>query len=391
MYIGSPYGLGAPPPAKPAPARRPPPAPVRRPPPTLPRKPPPPRVVKPARPIKSPAVGRLQNALRALGARVKDKALVVVADGLIGPKTVSAVNLAFTKYVVGVLTPAKVGRLTAAEIVSQPVEFATLIEREAARRAALPRVPPPAKVPPKPPMRRLAQVAQLQKALRALGKVVKDGTLAVVVDGTVGPKTVAAANRAFSTHIKAAPAALRTGKLAPLDVRNQAMAMVRALDLEIIRRGFKPPPAAALPEATTPEAEVPPEAVPEAVAPEPPTEKLPPGVPPEVVAARTVPPAVPSPAALRPPTEVEPPYPSFAPPPPVSPVPAAVAPPGPPTAPAVGPPGEEVAPGIEPEKKFPLVPVLIGVGVLGALGVTAALLARGGGGGARPRRRLRAA
>jgi hypothetical protein len=86
-----------------------------------------------------------------------------------------------------------------------------------------------------------ASVAGLQTALKNFGKNIGDKTLMVlVVDGLIGPKTVAAANRALRTHIGAgqAPAELRTGVLTKAEVVANAERIKQLVNTEARRRGF---------------------------------------------------------------------------------------------------------------------------------------------------------
>lgn len=93
----------------------------------------------------------------------------------------------------------------------------------------------------------------LQNALVALGRAVGDGELiALTVDGFIGPKTVAAVNRAFTKHVGSgqAPAALRTGGLSLLAVSTNAAQLAQLAKTETGRRGAvtpPPPPVAAMP------------------------------------------------------------------------------------------------------------------------------------------------
>jgi hypothetical protein len=70
-------------------------------------------------------VRRLQNALRGLAKRVKDRAISVVADGLIGPHTVTATNRALSSYAPGFTS----GQLTRAQIVRTAPQIAAYLER----------------------------------------------------------------------------------------------------------------------------------------------------------------------------------------------------------------------------------------------------------------------
>jgi len=96
-----------------------------------------------------------------------------------------------------------------------------------------------------------SSVASLQTALIALGQKVSDATLAaIVLDGLIGPKTTAAANRAFAMYVSGAPANLSTGTLTQSQVSTNASSLAGYLNAELSRRGAKTTalvPAAAAP------------------------------------------------------------------------------------------------------------------------------------------------
>ena len=84
-------------------------------------------------------------------------------------------------------------------------------------------------------------IAGLQTALKGFGQSVGDTVLrAIVVDGLIGPKTVAAANRALRQHIGAgqAPQDLRTGVLTQAQVVTNAAQITQLVNAEATRRGF---------------------------------------------------------------------------------------------------------------------------------------------------------
>lgn len=84
-------------------------------------------------------------------------------------------------------------------------------------------------------------VAGLQTALANFGKQIGDAALkAIKVDGLIGPKTTAAANRALRVHIGAgqAPAELRTGVLTQAQVADDASQIAQLVNTEAQRRGF---------------------------------------------------------------------------------------------------------------------------------------------------------
>lgn len=70
-------------------------------------------------------IRRLQNALRGLANRVKDRAVSVVADGLIGPHTVAATNRALAVHAPGFTS----GGLTKVQIVRTAPQIAAYLEK----------------------------------------------------------------------------------------------------------------------------------------------------------------------------------------------------------------------------------------------------------------------
>lgn len=157
----------------------------------------------------------LQSALRALGPLVKDNALVIKADGIIGQGTAAAVNRAFSRYVSGAPAALKTGKLSVAEIKMGVSSLTSALLTEIAKRKAV----SPAKsaaVPSGPVSGKptKANVQRLQNAVRTLGQMVSDSALtAVAADGIIGPKTSAAINRALVQYVDGAPSQLRSGKL----------------------------------------------------------------------------------------------------------------------------------------------------------------------------------
>lgn len=129
---------------------------------------------------------------------------------------------------------------------------------------------------PKNPTACRSQVAaDLQAALRALGNATGDATLkALPIDGFVGPKTTAAANRAFGPQgllpSGVGASYLRTGTLSQAQVANMAALMANIAAGQAAKLGATVPahvfkvgavPAAAAPEAKPePKAAVPPPA-----------------------------------------------------------------------------------------------------------------------------------
>lgn len=85
------------------------------------------------------------------------------------------------------------------------------------------------------------KIAVLQNALVILGKGIGDNILkAIVVDGLMGPKTMAAVNRALSVHVGSgqAAASLRTGTLTQAQILTQISGITNTLSNEASRRGF---------------------------------------------------------------------------------------------------------------------------------------------------------
>jgi hypothetical protein len=173
---------------------------------------------------KSAAVKALQSAVRALGQAVGDKSLVITADGLIGPKTVAAVNRAFKTHVNAVIynEVSGVSGMTSVQIVANAPALTTAIagflksKGIKATATTTPAKPATAKAPAKTAptrMSKLASVQRLQQAVRILGQQKGDKALVIAVDGLIGPRTVAAANRALQKYASAAPPEYRTGAL----------------------------------------------------------------------------------------------------------------------------------------------------------------------------------
>lgn len=182
---------------------------------------------------KSAAVKALQSAVRALGQAVKDKVLVIVADGVIGPKTVAAVNRAFKTHVNAVLfnEVSGVSGMTSAQVVANAPALTTAIagflkskgiKATATTTAAKPATAKaPAKTAPTR-MSKSASVLRLQQAVRILGQQKGDKALLIAADGLIGPRTVAAANRALQKYASAAPPEYRTGALTASQISTMA-------------------------------------------------------------------------------------------------------------------------------------------------------------------------
>ncbi len=153
--------------------------------------------------VSSGAGARLQTALVALGAIVKDSTLSAVkVDGVPGAKTATAASLAFTKYVTG--APAAYKKLTAARVKTTAAALAALIEGEIRRRGGT--VPPPATVIK-------AQIAKKVVA-KAGAKIVakKKATVkkAAAVKKAATAKQKAAMAKFNATALRKAAAKLRT-------------------------------------------------------------------------------------------------------------------------------------------------------------------------------------
>jgi lysozyme family protein len=322
--------------------------------------------------VKSAATLRLQQAIKTLGVRVNNKALAIGADGVSGPKTAAAVNLAFTKYIPDAPAQLRTGRLTALDVQNLASTMIPLVDREILKRAPKPAAPAakpatkpapvPIKIPTptsKAPSKSAAQagIVYLQQVINQLGTAAGDKALAIAIDGVVGPNTTKATNRALVTYVKAAPASMRTGKLTAAQVKTNAGKLAQYISQAVAVRGVPPttPPDTMTPEPLPPEP-VPVQQPTSSLAP--PTEA---GPPPFTPAAAT------APSDFQPPSYQPPP--SFQPPP------------------SYQPPGEdfqppsEAAPVVAQKEPFDWKPVLIGGGVLAAAGLAFALL-RGGGAGA---------
>ncbi len=196
-------------------------------------------------------VKRLQSALVALGAVAGSAKLKVGVDGAIGPKTVAAVNWAFTNHIGPGQAPAqyRTGALTQAFVLANATTLAGLIETEVARRkgakvTAKAITPSSTAAMPSAKSASKADVKRLQTALVTLGKVVGSSTLkAIKIDGAIGAKTVAGVNWAFKNHIGSgqAPAQYRTGNLTQAQVLGSIATIITLIETEIRRRGSAAP------------------------------------------------------------------------------------------------------------------------------------------------------
>jgi lysozyme family protein len=197
-------------------------------------------------------VKRLQTALVTLGKVTGSSKLTVSIDGAIGPKTIAAVNWAFTNHIGSGQSPAqyRTGKLTQTQVLGSINTLSSLIETEIKRRGS---AAPSAsvakqaelikgiKAAPTPITKEIAK--RLQNALVNLGKITGSATLkAIKVDGAIGAKTVAGVNWAFTKHLGPgqADAAWRTGNLDLTTVKSYAGELARLIEGEINRRGGTP-------------------------------------------------------------------------------------------------------------------------------------------------------
>lgn len=207
---------------------------------------------------RNPAVQQLQAAIRALGTAVRDKSIVIAADGVLGPGTARAVNIVFTRHIGPGQAPAnyRTGALTVAQIASQAATMTQIVQRELSRRAGMATVPAPAPRPGAPAPRpgatapapvatakpTKAMIIPLQQALVYLSQQARDRSLALKVDGALGPGTARAVNRAMSVHVGPgqAPANLRTGALTIPQIAAAAPQLAQIIRMEALRRQQAP-------------------------------------------------------------------------------------------------------------------------------------------------------
>jgi len=93
--------------------------------------------------LKSAAVATLQERVRQLGGLVKDNALLIGVDGLIGPKTTAATNRALQKYAEQAPASYRTGKLPQAQVFSNAAILATLVGQAVTARGVQPALPPP--------------------------------------------------------------------------------------------------------------------------------------------------------------------------------------------------------------------------------------------------------
>ncbi len=204
-----------------------------------------------------PTVLGLQNALNYL-ARESGAAISTKADGRIGPNTVLAVNRAMVGYVRATdATAYRTGKLTQGQVLSLLPQFVKWISGEAASRHFGSNPPAMASLPgPKTTARpsgprikpgRSAPLALLQTRLGQLGRTVGDTSLIIKVDGLTGPKTAAAVNRALQVHVSNVPESFKAG-LSAVQVKTQAATLAKLVADEVAKRGTTP--ASAPPEGS---------------------------------------------------------------------------------------------------------------------------------------------
>ena len=197
----------------------------------------------PAAPRASRAqVQQMQTAIRNLGVRTGAKVLQIAADGIVGPKTVAAVNQAVKSHAV-------FSRQVSAADLADPKILSAIASTANSKAAAVsqPVAPAPKKQTPSPTVKRL------QQAVAKLGKLTGDKTLQIAADGIVGPKTRAAINRALAAYVKSAPLLSGSGRgfgnwslgaaeVSDAQIIQNAEQLTKAVESEIARRGATPPP-----------------------------------------------------------------------------------------------------------------------------------------------------
>jgi lysozyme family protein len=207
----------------------------------------------------------LQQALAYLARETHDKRLAVKADGAIGPGTTKAVNIAFTTHIGPYQAGGvpRTGTLTVAYVKANAQMLGTLVSREAARRhfgggtSATPGSVPQTQVPTTWPgsavqpgtyaLPSRAANKILQTRLGQLGRVNRDATLMITADGVVGPRTVAAVNKAFTSYITSAPSNYTSGSLTAADVNANAQSLSEYVGQALQSQGTSPataPPGA---------------------------------------------------------------------------------------------------------------------------------------------------
>ena len=189
---------------------------------------------------KTAAATTLQVAVRELGKRANDAALVIAADGVIGPKTAAAVNRALTRYATTAPAALRTGNLSVAQIKEQAAPIAIAVEQAARAAKPTPSAKPVAAAPTK------AAVQQMQTAIRNLGIATNDAALKIAVDGVVGPRTAAAASKAIGRQLSVA------------DVKANVATITTQVQAALAQRSAVPQPSGVLaPTAAQPQAQAP--------------------------------------------------------------------------------------------------------------------------------------
>lgn len=197
----------------------------------------------------------LQAALIGLGKVIPNKALASLkSDGVIGPKTQAATNLALSRYVSGVTPAMKSGRLTIPQIKGSASAIAVLIVNETAKRRTVKPNPSPVAIsrasalatqkavntakqaaPTKVAAIDKRIIAALQNAVNALAKEVKNPSMTINVDGLLGPKTRVAINTGLSRYVRAASPAMKRG-LSIADIGRASAALTKLFLDEVTMR-----------------------------------------------------------------------------------------------------------------------------------------------------------
>lgn len=203
--------------------------------------------------IDKASIVALQKAVSDLGKAVKNPALNIAVDGILGPKTTAATNLALSKYVRGVTAALKSGKLSQSEILSGAVGITKLIQNELIALAKEPPKQQPiaatqakavqaqstvnaakAAAPSKAAAVDKAVIKALQTAINAIAMIVNQPSITLTVDGIVGPKTQAALNRVLIQYVPATPAQMRSG-LTIAQINNAAAAITTLINDEITK------------------------------------------------------------------------------------------------------------------------------------------------------------
>jgi hypothetical protein len=163
----------------------------------------------------------MQLAVRTLGSKTGDQALMIGADGQIGPATRSAIARVINRY--NVKSPTG-GAPTAPQLQQKSVVSALTSAIRAKADSVTKPVPPAPSRPTRSPT-----VERLQRALVALGTITKQPQLKIATDGIAGQKTAVAV-------------AAATGKrMSPPEVTANAEMLAREVEAKITAAGKVPP------------------------------------------------------------------------------------------------------------------------------------------------------